>query len=321
MSELPAHELGRFSFAARLALLRHFWRIGGLRWRLDLLHKAAPPRGKRAVYRATGADGRSFVLKVYEERTRAALVHRVTSETANRTRRSVAPVFASKKLGVVAFEDLGGRTLSQAIRNGDRSDHAASAAVWLSGFHADCSAGRGDFVENLKGDLLDFHLRQTPDAAADPFVARMLRLLDGRAAALSGKQCDLAMLQVDCRPANLMVTPRGLVAIDRPRSRIGPVEDDIAQFLMVLGVHYFTFRVGDELAATTARFLTTYGIDEDAARPVDLAIARRVLLEWVRNRPTRDARPNRWAKIALWMDRIEAGRPAFRGPLDTLRPA
>ena len=259
-------DLAAFRRRARIALIRHFWRAGRVGWQLHLIRRSAPPRGKRALFRATDRRGNSVIVKVYEDRERASRVFHNASEIGRLSRHSVQPLFSGPRMGVVGFEDLGETSLASMLGDGDRPALIAGVARWMADLHGDCTMGMSTPTQALKEDLLSLRLRDCTRFARDPRVVTILPMVDASLAQTADACWPIARLQADCHPANLMVAPRGLVAIDRPRSRIGPVEEDIAHFLIEFGIHFVGLRDLDFLGRARDIMAETYGLNASGTR-------------------------------------------------------
>jgi Ser/Thr protein kinase RdoA (MazF antagonist) len=142
------------------------------------------------------------------------------------------PVGILPRHGIVLTEWIDGERLSQVIARSDEPTAIAAvsgAAEWIARLHG---ALPGEWkllhTDQLLGDLARRveRLRQP-----DPLIAQAVEVLRNLSGRLADKPTRWAPVHGDFKPANLLDSPLGIVALDVEFQESGPVQADLAQFL------------------------------------------------------------------------------------------
>ena len=209
---------------------------GGGPWTLGrLTYTDAGRPQERLTARASRTGGAGVVVKVHADPARAEREADALSELSGLGAAVAAPLHLDRERGVLILPDLGPRTLQSALAGPRRRAALTEAGDWLAAL-ARATIRRWEPFD-ASSDL-ERVARAVARSRPDIFerAAPMLDDLARRAAALGRTAQPIAMLHGDVKPANLVRTPQGYVAIDRADRMEGLPEFDAATLLRTVAI-------------------------------------------------------------------------------------
>ena len=249
---------------------------------MKLIYKAAPARGARDIYLCRSLFAKTpLVLKVYSRTERAAYLHEVLSQAANRTDLICRPYFLDELSGTVGMEYCGEQSVLDVFHQGDRQRAVFDAGHWLRNYHRDTTQNIEASGRYRGSDPLDDIVRQAPP----DMIEKARPLLDhfrSRARDHARQPTRIVLTFADIKPDNLIYASRGLVGIDRKPRGKGRAETDVACFLVALKRLYEDNpRLEDRDWQNAERiFLDAYQYPEDTRALLKLAQDRARLRLW-----------------------------------------
>ncbi|MBE3639097.1 phosphotransferase [Mangrovicoccus algicola] len=197
-------------------------------WELRIGRDAGRRGGRRRVIlEASGPDGRHLAIKAHASRRRNSGEYRALAAMAAAGAETAAPVHLDARGRFLAMEWIDGPRLSELLGGPGREEMLLRAGLWLAALHR-------------PGRRLPL-LRRAPPRAALPLlkgegaIGEALARLRRRQRQQGGARGPVRLLHGDFHAGNLFMRDGRPVGFDREHDVYGPVQHDLAKFLVDLG--------------------------------------------------------------------------------------
>lgn len=255
----------------------------GASWHAMLVASQASHGGTLIFLVRCAQTGQKVAAKIYRRRHLAQAEYQAVQQAVGTAGAEIAgALLADPGIGLIVSDWQEGRNASDLLENEGGDDALTGAGRWLRNLHS-ASAGRFRVYHPM---TFLVHLCDTANAMPGGILPAergdFLRALSAtaKAAALFPPGFFRPVrLHGDFLPQNLIMTPKGVVAIDMLHTRVGSRYDDLASLTVNLALRAEIGSLGKETSCDRKRrlFLSAYGLKGRHAH-ARLRLAERVKL-------------------------------------------